>query len=299
MVGYSPQFLGDGHIVDLPEISHEHAENIAKSDDLRDERFVDYLNYTVVMNKDTRQAFYSAANADFDNNTGKGRKFRLDTRIEEHQLGNIYYKDLDGVENPYDRGHLTRRDAISWGSTSKLADRASRDSCFFTNVSLQHKNFNQDEWLALEKAIENANVDANNRFNIFVGPVFTEIGRIVTPVTGMEPGRVPSAFWKIISYLGKNTNAVEANAFIVFQDEEAITAKRQVLGDNQIDPFKLYQTTTTVIEQVAGLEFPQVLFDENPMLFHESAEAVALGVATPQMHQVTPLEADHGIIFSQ
>ncbi len=96
------------------------------------------------MNQSTRQAFFSAANADFKKNNGKGRSFRLDGRLEQgEQLGNIYYKDLDGVTNPYDRGHLTRRDAISWGDTKKLANKASRDSCFFPNVTLQHANFNQ------------------------------------------------------------------------------------------------------------------------------------------------------------
>ena len=36
------------------------------------------------------------------------------------------------------------------------------------------KNFNQDEWHALERAIENTNKDADDKFNIFTGPyIFT------------------------------------------------------------------------------------------------------------------------------
>ena len=298
--GYRSDFLGETHVVDLPTISVEHVADIVTSDELRDGRLIDYLNYSVVMNKSTRQAFYTAGNADFENNTGEGRDFRLDSRIDtDLQLGNIYYKNLDGVENPYDRGHLTRRDAISWGNTSKLANKASRDSCFFTNVSLQHKNFNQDEWFALESAIENSNIASGKRFNVFVGPVFTEIDRFITPVVGLQPGRIPSAFWKVVTYVGNNSNNIQTNAFIVFQDDEAISARGQVLGNNSVDPFDIYQTSTTMIEKLTGIEFSQLMFDQNPMIFFPSAAAARMGIEVPQMHKVTPLEKDHKIIFDQ
>lgn len=299
-VGYQPGFLGDGNVVELPTITAEQIANVLVSEHLRDGHLVDYLNYTVVMNKTTRQAFYSAANADFGANTGSGRRFRVDSRVgEEHQLGNIFYKDLDGVENPYDRGHLTRRDAVSWGDTPLEANKASRDSCFFPNVSLQHKHFNQDEWHALEKAIETSNTDADNRFNIFVGPVFTRIDRCVMPLPTLPPGRVPSAFWKIVAYIGKNTGSVESNAFVVFQDDEALRGLRQVLGNEELDPFALYQTSTTLVEEMTGIEFPEQLADNNPMLFTPGPAADALGVSTPQIQRVQPLETDHGITFAQ
>lgn len=299
-LGYKPDFLDDSNVVDLPTISAEHIANVVTSDDLREGHLIDYLNYSVVMNQSTRQAFYSAANADFVNNNGEGRSFRIDSRIDTKlQLGNIYYKDIDGVENPYDRGHLTRRDAISWGGTPKLANKASRDSCYFTNVSLQHKNFNQDEWFALEKAIEKSNVAASNRYNVLVGPIFTEIDRFITPAPGLQPGRIPSAFWKIISYVGIDNSKIETNAFIVFQDGEAISARGQVLGNNEINPFDIYQTSTTMIENMTGIEFSQLLFDHNPMIFFAGASAVAKGIEVPQMHKVTPLLKDHKIFFTR
>lgn len=297
-IGYQTNFLGDDAIVDSPSISFEFIADLVVSEELREGFLVDYLNYTVAMNKVTRQAFYSAGNADFANNHGEGRDFRTDSRVEGMQLGDIYYKDLPGAKNPYDRGHLTRRDAISWGDTAKLAHKASRDSCYFTNVSLQHQNFNQDEWYALEKAIEESNVTNDKRFNIFVGPVFTALDRFIQPLSSLEPARIPSAFWKLIIYKG-TSGEIETNAFLVVQDDESMKAKKQVLGNGQIDPFQTYQTSTTLIEQLTGIEFSQVAFASNPMLFFDGPEADRLGVSTPQLHKVTPLEDDHKIIFSQ
>ncbi|MEO0374923.1 MAG: DNA/RNA non-specific endonuclease, partial [Cyanobacteria bacterium P01_A01_bin.17] len=249
---------------------------------------------------ETRQALYSAANADFSNNQGRGRDFRIDTRIDRRfQLDNIYYRDLNGIENPYDRGHLTRRAAVAWGATTKRANDASLDSCFFPNISLQHKNFNQDEWNALEQEIQNTNLDSNDRFNIFTGPVFTDLDRVVRPTSALEPGRVPSAYWKIMTYIGQDSQQIEANAFLVFQDEVAISEMGQVLGNNDIQPFALFQTSTTLIEELTGLKFPALLFDNNPMFFFENDFTQDNDIITPQMNRVTPLDDESQMIFSQ
>lgn len=299
-IGYDKNYLGEEFEFDLPTITNEHQSNIAYP--LNDgDPILKYPNYSLVMSKQTRQAFYSAANADFNRNHGDGRSFRFDRRIDEdHQLGNIYYKDIDDIENPYDRGHLTRRDAISWGDTPRQANKASKDSCYFTNVSLQHKNFNQDEWGALEIAIEKNKRDRDNRFNIMCGPIFTGFDRIVRPHSYLEPGIVPSAFWKIISYIGKESGKLEVNAFIVFQDDEAIRAMKQVKHNKNIKPFELYQSSTTLIEQLTGLEFPDVAFDSNPMFFFESPTTKSLNITTPQLHNVSKDKGeDCGICFKQ
>lgn len=250
------------------------------------------------MNQQTRQALYSAGNALFRNN-GKGRRFRTDSRIaSSQQLNNIYYKDLDEVENPYDRGHLMRRKAVAWGRTEKLANDASRDSCYFTNISLQHKNFNQDEWNALERAIEELNNDLDDKFNIFTGPLFTPMDRLIIPTPELEPARVPSGFWKIISYIGKNSKQIESEAFIVWQDDLAISAMNQVRGNREINPFEIYQTSTTMVENLTGLIFPEILFDSNPMFFFESETTRDKGITTPQLNRITSGTVNN-IIFSQ
>ncbi len=299
-IGYDEKYLGEENIFELATITAEHDDNIVFPIH-GDDPVLKYPNYSLVMNKKTRQAFYSAANADFNRNHGKGRSFRSDGRIEKkYQLDNIYYKDLDDIQNPYDRGHLTRRDAISWGKTSKEANKASKDSCYYTNISLQHKNFNQDEWGALEIAIENNNSDADNRFNIMCGPIFTGIDRMIQPSSQMEAGIVPSAFWKIIAYIGKDSGKLETNAFLVFQDDESLKRMGQVKGNRDINPFEIYQSSTTLIEQLTGLEFPDVAFDSNPMYFFESETTRNLNITTPQLHQVSSKNGpDCGICFRQ
>ncbi len=301
-LGYQKNFLGEDFEFDLPRITFEHESNIVWPANASpgNSPHLHYPNYSVVMNRETRQAFYSAANANFNKNIGDGYNFRLDRRIDESlQLDNIYYKDLDSVENPYDRGHLTRRDAVSWGDTKKLANKASRDSCFYPNVVLQHKNFNRDEWYALETAIENSKEDADNLFNVICGPVFSNIDRFVTPTSTLRPARVPSAFWKIISYIGKSSGELQVNAFLVFQDDESVQRMGQVLGNNSIDPFKVYQSSTTLIEQLTGLDFPEIAFDNNPMFFFESDETRAADIVTPQLNEVSSENgADSGIVFS-
>ncbi len=298
MSGYNSKFLGKDFIFELPKITYEKIDDVALPKE-GNEQILKYLNYSVSMNRNTRQAFYSAANADFSKNTGDGRHFRLDGRLESSfQLDNIYYKDLNDVGNPYDRGHLTRRDAVSWGKTNKLANQASRDSCYFTNVSLQHRNFNQDEWYALEKAVEKNNNDKDNKANVICGPIFSDMDRFVTPTRSAIPGRVPSAFWKIIAYIGKSTGELEINAFIVHQDRESMKAKKQVLGNQRLYPFKIYQSSTTLIERLTGLEFPDIAFDNNPMLFFKSDLANRNKIKTPQLAEVsTKHGADCGICF--
>ena len=297
--GYQADFLGNEFKVELPTVTPQFDHEIFKSNDLNNNIVIDYLNYSIVMNKTTRQAFFSAANADFSQNTGKGRNFRLDGRVDKYQLDNIYYKDIDSVENPYDRGHLTRRDAISWGKNDKQANKASKDSCYYTNISLQHKNFNQDEWAALEIAIEKTNNDLDNRFNIVTGPIFTNLDRYLTPQTSMKAARIPSAFWKVITYIGKKSKVLETNAFIVYQDEFSISAMKQVKYNKEVKPFKYYQTSTTLIEELTGLEFPDACFDRNPLYFFESETTKEKKIVTPQLKEIHIKNAENEIIFEQ
>lgn len=300
-IGYQTDFLGSEHSVDLPIISFEHESDVVTSEDLREGRILDYPNYSVVMSRSKRQAFYSAGNADFENNVGQGKSNKKDGRIDKKfQLGNIYYKNLPSGDNPYDKGHLTRRDAISWGGTEMLADKASKYSWYYTNLSPQHMNFNRDEWHALEKAIETSNMDSDNRFNIFVGPVFTDLDRFITPDESLEPARVPSAFWKVIVYIGKDTNDLEVNAFFVWQDDESIQAMKQVLGNNEINPFNIYQSPTSIIEDMTGIEFHEIVFARNPMFRFESDITRSRNIVTPQLNEVSTARGpDCGIIFRQ
>ena len=82
-----------------------------------------------------------------------------------------------------------------------------------------------------------------------LAPIFSPVDRFISPTRNLEPARVPSGFWKIISYIGRDSKEIETNAFIVFQDETAIRAMKQVLNNPQINPFEVFQTSTTHIEK--------------------------------------------------
>ena len=106
------------------------------------------------------------------------RGWDIDTRIEaEFQLDNEYYR-----ANPWDRGHLARRFSLAWGETARDAKSASDSTFFFSNATLQHENFNQDEWLALEDWVKNLMLDEAGKITEFTGPIYGELGRMISPL---------------------------------------------------------------------------------------------------------------------
>ena len=122
-IGYQADFLGTDKLVELPQISPEWQELVVRSDRLRNREILDYPNYSVVMKpRKLDKLFFSAANVNFKNNVGRGRSFRVDTRIDiSLQLDNIYYKDLNNTENPFDRGHLNSTICSCLGTNKKTS----------------------------------------------------------------------------------------------------------------------------------------------------------------------------------
>ena len=121
-----------------------------------------YFNYSVVMNKDRRLAFFSCVNIDGGQQQDVGKRegdsWLRDPRLkDEFQIGNEFYGKQSTFEaersaNPFDRGHLVRRLDATWGSTVKQAKEHGDDSFHFTNCTLQLAGFNEgkDRWQGLE-----------------------------------------------------------------------------------------------------------------------------------------------------
>lgn len=195
----------------------------------------------------------------------------------ENQLDNDYY-----VNNPWDRGHLARRAAISWGGTQREAQKASDNTFFFTNATLQHENFNQDEWLALEDWVLNLEEDSTDKISVFAGPIFGDFSRSITP-PGRKSALIPSAFFKIVCFVNKNKE-LEVRAFIMYQDEEALKDK----NGKKVFNYQRYQVTVTEIEELTGLVFPDEVVNKNPLFFNKNEEAKEkLGVTdTPERIEV-------------
>lgn len=69
---------------------------------------------------------------------------------------------------------------------------------------MQHKKFNEDEWRAVELLVSEFKLA--NKITVITGPVFTRTDRFYIKEFDDYPVRIPSAFWKIISYVDRNQN---------------------------------------------------------------------------------------------
>lgn len=267
-VGYQKDFLANFDI-DLPEPSLSLAGDVLLPKGLPEgETVVPYIHYSLIMSKSTKQALYSAANVDNNNQQTvsghKGRKWFIDDRVgRENQVTNDAYKGT-----PWDRGHLTRRTAITWGDCS-TALAASNDSCSYTNASMQHKRFNEDEWRVPETAVAKFSLAKDNKLTVMTGPIFSICDRFFTKQYGFEPVRIPSGFWKTLTYVDQNDQLVTA-AYIFFQDTDTLRTTKA----KQRIKLRNFRVTTTELQLWTGLQFDKQMFLSNPMQFYSGPEAI-------------------------
>ena len=134
--GYQENFLGNDYPIVLPWPTLALQSDILQPPGLLDDEFVvPYINYSLMMSRSTRQAFYSAANVDLSKMkpvpSKKGRKWFVDPRVgAENQIPNYPYQYTF-----WDRGHLTRRTAVTWGSNVNFATKAQqRQLCLYKRV---------------------------------------------------------------------------------------------------------------------------------------------------------------------
>ncbi|WP_207788023.1 DNA/RNA non-specific endonuclease, partial [Candidatus Thiosymbion oneisti] len=83
--------------------------------------------------------------------------------------------------------------------------------------------------------------------------VFTQTDRWYTRRTLQQKVRIPSGFWKVVAYIGKESEQLESQAYVLYQDAQFLLDKR---GQHSID-IKNHQVTITEIEQLTGLEFDE------------------------------------------
>lgn len=265
MTGYNPDFLGNDINLPVPNFAPSLAGDVLRSPLLKDDIFASYINYSIIMHRVRRSAIVACFNIDQNliKDVARSRDWNIDTRIgADFQLDNDYYRN-----NPWDRGHLARRASMAWGKTEREAKRASDDTFYYSNASLQHENFNQDEWLALETWVFDLDLDSNGKITVFAGPVYGDFPRTITP-PGRESALIPSAFFKVVCFVNKDSNELDVRAFLMFQDEEALADKE----GNKLFNFQKYQVTITEIERLTGLEFDDEIYEKNPLLFNENPE---------------------------
>ena len=268
MPGYDPNFLQEDISLPLPSFSPVLAGDVLVNSRLTDGFLADYVNYSIITHQQLRSPILCAFNIDQNliKRVDRSNNWRIDSRIgAEFQLDNDYYR---GRDNDWDRGHLARRASAAWGQTKREAKRASDETFYYSNATLQHENFNQDEWLALENWVFDLKLDSNGKITILTGPIYGDSPRSITP-SGRETALIPSAFFKVVCFINKDTSELDVRAFIMAQDAEALRDKR---GGRMIN-FQRYQVTITEIEDLTGLEFDDAIYEKNPLLFNDNAEA--------------------------
>ncbi|MCP4003745.1 MAG: hypothetical protein GY725_06070 [bacterium] len=255
--GYKPDFLGNNFEIPLPWLSQEqYADAVFDSGASFQRHVMKYHHFSLVMSRERRQAYYTAANIDgrrekhIDRDTFSDKWF-LDPRVpDDLQYENDAYK---GKWNRLDRGHLVRRLDPVWGKNFAEAKKAHDDTFHWTNCSPQHDAFNRNRgtWGGVENYILNNTNNHNFKATVFTGPIFRDDDPILVVPSGTEV-IIPLEFWKVAAMV-KTDGELSATAYRISQ-EQAINGFLDSV-EFAFGSFKTFQVPITEIEELTGLSF--------------------------------------------
>jgi endonuclease G len=199
---------------------------------------IPYQNFSVVLNKKRRMAYFTAANIDSSKKAkqpeaGKdytrdglgglkendSETWAVDSRIPgAHQLPDRFYnKD----RKAFDKGHIVQRDSVCWGKDYAQVQRANGDTYHVTNCSPQTSKYNQsaqgvDNWGDLENEI--LKQAKTEKVSVFAGPIFADNDPEFHGVDDFGPVviQVPRKYWKVI--IAEKAGKLQSFAFVLEQD---------------------------------------------------------------------------------
>ena len=237
IIPYDPDFLEDGFHVPLPRTRCTNAL-------VQNGTPIDYIHFSLVLHQQRKTALYAAYNLDMSQKQETIRRdnWAFDPRVDQRfQMGEEAY-----TANPYDKGHLVRREIVTWGT---VAQDASEASFYYTNSTLQHKNYNRShkKWLGLEDWVMKS-AGKVGRLCVFAGPIYTDVDDSVGRY------RAPAAFWKIIVLRDPSANGLDlaAVAFLMKQNEKWGATSRRLLNPTP------YLVPISHIEAYTGLRFDTI-----------------------------------------
>ncbi|MEM9086885.1 MAG: DNA/RNA non-specific endonuclease [Pseudomonadota bacterium] len=289
MSGYDPDFISDKIRIPMPTFGRSLSRSVYRDDTvLREGVYSDHTNFSVVLNKDTKQPIYAASNIDqsqfwrdtekrFGDKFGKRNWRRSGDFPKGIVLENEYYKDRKGpsgeeIPNPYDRGHMAMRWNNMWGGSLTAAHEAGKATFIWSNAALQHKNLNQDEWRGLEENIvRDFRDDANDRLSVFTGPIYGDLDRHIH-ISATDSARAPSGFFKVVcfqSMFDDREDQLGVLAFAIFQDAKVLRDGR---GSATVKTDRRYQVTISELQDLTGLRFGRKLFDANPLYYFDNPD---------------------------
>ena len=262
--GYQPDFIGPEFKVPFPRLSESQKAEIAFLKGSKQDYLLHYQNYSVVQNKKRKFPFFTAANIDGALFKELSRKdsWRLDPRINRnHQWGAELYK---ADKSDFDKGHMTKREDVQWGTTSKEARMGAELTFFYTNAVPQVSNLNRQIWRSLEDYIlKKETAKRGMKINLFTGPVLEDGDPVFkTAVKGNQKIKIPTLFWKVIYFRRDNDDKLYKLGFLMGQ--EALLLKNDIVfpRDRSRDIFmefpmsETYQVKMSTIEEFTKLEFP-------------------------------------------
>ncbi|MEU0671209.1 DNA/RNA non-specific endonuclease [Streptomyces lavendulocolor] len=254
--GYDPGFLGVP--VGTPRLNPSIKEDAVRLDG---SEVVPYTHFSLALSASRRFARWVAWNIDggsIRKLDRKGIDFVKDPRLPAAaQVSNELYK---GRTNRLDRGHIARRADVVWGTPAE-AEKANRDSFFYTNVTPQMDDFNQSArngiWGHLEDAVfEDVEVD-DLRVSVFGGPVLHDDDRLFRGV------RIPREFWKVLVFSEGGT--LKCKAFLLTQSLDVTEAL-------ELDEFRVFQVGLPEIQKRTHLRFPTAMVRADTLVVPESLE---------------------------
>jgi endonuclease G len=259
--GYRSAFLGEAYEIPLPRMTSEIMRELAPLK-ISTETELKYANYSVMMNRERRTAFFAAGNIDGRQLWGVQRPDGLPKRPKwswDPRMDESFQPDDAIFSNAMQRGHLFKREDAVWGADEEAMQRADELSFTIPNATPMIANFNNVEWGDLEDIITRE-CQAGHKISYFAGPVFRSTDRFFNelrldlPASERRKGmRVPESFWKIVAWV--EDSELKAAGFILHQTDEI---ERHGPIAEEIDFGKYRQVPVGEIEQATGLRFPEL-----------------------------------------
>jgi endonuclease G len=236
---------------------------------------IPYAHFSVIMHENRRLAVMTSSNVDGSEEAKRpepdrdyGRKalaglgkndlerWVLDPRLDAaRQLPDKFYTKDRGN---FDKGHIVRRDDVTWGKDFDEVRRANGDTYHVTNCSPQVDAFNRSnlrgDWGRLENYI--LKQGRTEKLCLFAGPVLDDDNDKVfkgKDDQGDVEIQIPSLFWKVI--VARNGERLETFGFLLEQDLSESEVEFNVSAEWQGKMIAIVELE----DLLPDLEFPDVL----------------------------------------
>lgn len=229
---------------------------------------LDYTHFSVLFSKQRKLPVCCAVNIDGKNFVQINRSrdvWKKDTAVLNDQVTESFYSITN---QEFHKGHIVRRLDPCWGNKAE-AKQAEEDTFHYTNACPQHRKFNPQIWLELERSIlEKGAVHAEQKIAVFSGPVLHKGDKPFIKKADEELIFIPSHFWKVVVWQ-KTDGKLYAVGFMQSQkglierlvDQQYKKPRtRAIAADTYYEDLKfknnaVYQVSISLIEKLAGISF--------------------------------------------